>query len=256
MSTPKLKWYFFYTPNYQFYKRNILNKLTPDSDFDAKPLEIQPLKLSNSHEKGHHFANLTIKIDLIIQCIKDVQQEHKERGIEEDEYIMFTDATIYISDKVKQMHQYLREREKEGRDLISAYCSDTYNIGVLYFPCNDKMLTFFEDCIKYMKEQMILGENVHDQAVMNDMIRGKIPEYNYSHLNVSPFEWNRIWVSNELPEEVRNDYFVFKMTVMLDYAMLPSKEFSAHRQRLNALYFARYITEDEHYRESMDEYNW
>lgn len=252
----KMKWYFFYTPNYHFYKNNILNKLTPDSDFDARPLEIAPLKLSNSHEKGHHFANLTIKLDLMIQCIKEVQAEHKEKGIEEDEYIMFTDVTIYLSEKVKEMYQYLTARSKEGRDLISAHCNDTYNIGVLFFPCNDKMLHFCEDCIKYMKEQMELGENVHDQAVMNQMIRGEIPEYNYSHLNVAPFEYNRIWVSNQLPEEVRNDYYVFKMTVMLDYAMMESKEFSAHRQRLNALFFARYISEQDHYREAMDELTW
>jgi hypothetical protein len=256
MASSKIKWYFFYTPNYQFYKKNIMNRLTAETDFDARPLEIQPLKLSNSNEKGHHFANLTTKLELMIQCIKEVQLENKEKGIEEDEYIMFTDATIYLSDKVKDMYQYLKERSKEKRDLISAYCSDSYNIGVLFFPCNDKLIHFCEDCIKYMREQIELGENVHDQAVMNQMIRGTLPGYDYSHLNVAAFEWFRIWVSNELPEEVREHYYVFKMTVMLDYAMLPDKEYSSHRQRLNALFFARYITADEHYKEAMDEYNW
>ena len=251
-----MKWYFFYTPNYQFYKRNIVNKLTLDPRFDIKPLEIQPLKLSNSNEKGHHFANLTIKIDLIIQCIKEVQLENKEKGIEEDEYIMFTDATIYLSEKVSEMYDYLNEKSKEKRDLICASANDSYNIGVMFFPCNDKMLNFFEDCLKYMKEKMTLGENVHDQAVINQMITGEIPEYNYSRLNIQPFEMGRVWVSNELPEELRNEYYIFKITVMLDYAMMESKEFSAHRQRLNALFFARYITEDDHYRESMDELNW
>ena len=59
----KMKWYFFYTPNYHFYKNHIINRIS--NHFDTKPLEIPQLKLANPDEKGHHFANITLIEDAV-----------------------------------------------------------------------------------------------------------------------------------------------------------------------------------------------
>ena len=69
----KMKWYFFYTPNYHFYKNHIINRIS--NHFDTKPLEIPQLKLANPDEKGHHFANITLKIAFIDTPVDNVPKE-------------------------------------------------------------------------------------------------------------------------------------------------------------------------------------
>ena len=50
------------------------------------------------------------------------------------------------------------------------------------------------------------------------------------------------------------------MTVRLDIINYNKegdpKQYSAHKQRLNALYFARFITFEQHNREALNEYSW
>ena len=239
-----MKWYFFYTPNYHFYKNHIINRIS--NHFDTKPLEIPQLKLANPDEKGHHFANITLKIELIISCIKENMNEN----------IIFTDATIYINENVDELYKYLQEKTKNNNDMIFARENNLYNIGFILIHCNEKVLQFWENCLDIMKQKMEIGESAHDQLVVINMIKSN----EYSYLNINSFEQNRIWVSNELPEEVRNDFYIFKMTVRLDIINYNKegdpKQYSAHKQRLNALYFARFITFEQHNREALNEYSW
>ena len=52
------------------------------SRFEFRPISLESLTLSNC---DHHFLNNTVKIQLVIDCIKQNMNE----------FILFTDATIY-----------------------------------------------------------------------------------------------------------------------------------------------------------------
>ena len=159
----------------------------------------------------------------------------------QDNYIMFTDATMYISERVDELKKYLDDKIKDEYDLVLATDRHNHvskNIGVLLIRCNEKMLHFWENCLTIMKTKMELGENVHDQAIVNTMLNSG----DYSSLKTTLFESNRVVCNNELVEELRDDFYIFKMTVRLD---IVSQGHTSHKQRLYALFYARFITEQE-----------
>jgi len=245
-----MKWYFFYTPNYQFYKNKINQKLE-NTKFEAKGIEIPKINMSSLNDHTHHFVNVPLKIELLINAIKE----------NKDNVIVFTDATIYIGDKQDEMHSYFLEKMSNGEDMLFPKEHDSgLNIGVILLRCNDRVLKFWEDCLEYMHEKIKQGENVHDQGLVNDILLRKKVDYDLSSLKVSIFDRERIYVNNELPEEVKDFYYVFKITVMMDHAAAslsdPAKMSSSHTQRLTALYFARIISDDEYWHNYQDQLTW
>ena len=215
-----MKWYFFYTPNYGFYKNHLLERLS--NTFDTVPLEVQPLKLSTT---GHHFTNLTLKIELVINAIKENMNSH----------IVFSDATIFVGDRVGELNNYLNQKCLGGDDIVFAQ-QNNRNIGFMLIHCTDKMLNFWEECLNIMNKSLEEGKDVHDQCTVNDMLNsGNYP------INWSYFEQNRVWCSNELPEHLKPDFYIFKMTVRLDIGIC------RHRQRLTALYYAKLISESDYW---------
>lgn len=245
-----MKWYFFYTPNYQFYKNKIIQKLE-NTKFEAKGIEIPKINVANLTEYTHHFTNVTLKIELLINAIKE----------NKDDIIVFTDATIYIGNRQQEMYSYFLEKIGTDMDMLFPKEHDfSLNIGVILLRCNDRVLQFWEFCLEYMREKMKQGENVHDQTLVNEILFRKTVYYDLSSLKVSTFDREIIYVNNELPEEVKDFYYVFKMTVMLDYAAAslsdPAKTYSAHTQRLTALYYARIINDEEYDRNYRDQLTW
>jgi hypothetical protein len=245
-----MKWYYFYTPNYHFY-RDKINQRLYNSKFQANGIEIPKLNLSSLKNFTHHFTNLTIKIELILKCIEENMGE----------VIVFTDATIYIGEKVDEMYDYFIQKMSHNEDLILASDYDnSFNIGFLVLRCNERSLNFWKFCLDYMNQNISEGKNIHDQGLVNDILfRNSVP-YDLGTLKIATFEKERIWVSNELPEELRHSFYVFKITVMMDVVAEslkdPNKTYSSHRQRLNALYFARFIDDDEYMYHSNDELYW
>jgi hypothetical protein len=235
-----MKWYFFYTPNYHFYKNKIIKSLN-DSKFEINPLEILPFKLSEAGENKHHFDNITIKIELLINCIKENMNNK----------ILFTDATIYINpNKTDELYSYLNKITCDGEVDIALV---PYNIGFMLLNCNNKTLNFWEKVLEIMKKKMDLGEKVHDQSLAVQLFLNEIDEYK-CNLNVAEFDPKIIFISNHLGDDVKNKYLVFKMTC--DLALVPSGV-TTHQQRLKMLYDAQAINYDEYLININDEkYNW
>ena len=222
-----------------------------NTKFEAKEIEIPKINMASLNDHSHHFTNVTLKFELLINAIKE----------NKDDVIVFTDATIYIGDKQDEMHAYFLEKMSNGVDMLFPKERDSgLNIGVILLRCNDRILQFWEFCLEYMHKKMKQGENVHDQSLVNDILFRKTVEYDLSSLKVSTFDRERIYVNNELPEEVRDFYYVFKITVMMDHAAAslsdPAKLASSHTQRLTALYYARIISDDEYDYNYHDQLTW
>jgi hypothetical protein len=214
-----MKWYFFYTPNYHFYKNHIENRLN-NSNFEVEPILLNELKLSNT---GHHFLNNTVKIELVIDCIK------KNIG----NYIIFSDATIYINDKVDDLYNYIISKKNTGIDMHLTEEYQHLNIGFMLINCNENTLSFFENILNTMNEKLTNNINTHDQSEINDLI-------SKNKMNISRFEREYIWCSDYIYSPVKESFFVFKITVDLN------SHITRHNQRINALYNLNFISVDEY----------
>ena len=215
-----MKWYFFYTPNYHFYKNHIEDRLK-NSKFYADPILINNLKLSPIH---HHFLNNTTKIELVIDCIK------KNMG----NYIIFSDATIYINDKVEEFYDYIITKTKLGVDMYFTQEHNRTNIGFMLINCNETSLSFWEKILNTMKFHINNGVDIHDQAAVNDLIDV------YENINISIFEREYIWCSDYIYSPIKESFYLFKITI--DF----NSNVTRHNQRLNALYYLNFISQDEY----------
>jgi hypothetical protein len=214
-----MKWYFFYTPNYHFYKNHIESRLN-NSNFEVEPLLVNELKLSNVI---HHFLNNTLKIELVIDCIK------KNMG----NYIIFSDATIYINDKVEELYNYIISHKETGCDIYLPQEYDDLNIGFLLINCNEKTLSFFEKVLNNMNEKINNNIDTHDQNEINNLIY-------CNKISLSIFERQYIWCSDYIYSPIKESFFVFKITVDLN------SNITRHKKRLNALYNFNFISQDEY----------
>ena len=234
-----MKWYFFYTPNYHFYKNKLINNLN-NSKFEIEPLEVLPFKLSEVH---HHFTNITLKVELVIDCIKKNMNNK----------ILFSDATLYVNpNKTDELFDYLNEMIV-NKDIVLRKDNESYNIGFMLINCNEKNLKFWEKCLDLMKQKISSGESVHDQALAYKMYSNQLEEYQCD-LNIGIIDPKIIFISNHLGDDVKNKYLVFKMTC--DLSLVPSGV-TTHQQRLQMLYYAQAINYDEYLINIDDEkYNW
>jgi hypothetical protein len=102
-----------------------------NSKFEIEPLEVLPFKLS---EVNHHFTNITLKVELVIDCIK--------KNI--NNKILFSDATLYVNpNKTDELFDYLNEMIV-NKDIVLIKYNDSYNIGLMLINCNEKNLKFWD----------------------------------------------------------------------------------------------------------------
>jgi len=214
-----MKWYFFYTPNYHFYKNHIESRLN-NSNFEVEPLLVNELKLSNVI---HHFLNNTLKIELVIECIKKNMSN----------YIIFSDATIYINDKVEELYNYIISQKNHSNDIYLPQEYDHLNIGFMLINCNEKTLSFFENILTIMNEKINNNIDTHDQNEINDFIY-------CNKISLSIFERQYIWCSDYIYSPIKESFLIFKITVDLN------SHITRHNQRLNALYNLNYISQYEY----------
>jgi hypothetical protein len=214
-----IPFYYFYTPDYEFWHNHLSKKLS--SVFDVQPISIEKINLSNI---SHHFLNVTIKIELIVDCIKKNMNNS----------ILFTDATIFINkDNIQLLQSYIDEKISTDKDIYFVYCKqDPINIGVILLKCNEKTLTFWEKVLEIMNGTIKNGLNVWDQGVVNNLlIHQKYPiDYDY-------FDIDKIWCGGKIPKERTNNFFIYKSCV----------DPRSNRQltRLTYLYDTDLITKDE-----------
>jgi len=62
-----IKFYYFFTTDYEFWHNHLSKTLS--GTFDIQSLLIDNINLSKI---SHHFLNISIKIELVIDCIKKI----------------------------------------------------------------------------------------------------------------------------------------------------------------------------------------
>uniref|UniRef100_A0A6C0I0L7 Nucleotide-diphospho-sugar transferase domain-containing protein n=1 Tax=viral metagenome TaxID=1070528 RepID=A0A6C0I0L7_9ZZZZ len=215
-----IPFYYFYTPDYEFWNNHLSETLC--NHFDVRPISIDKINLSNN---GHHFTNVTIKIELLIDCIKKNMNNS----------ILFTDATIFVNkNNVKLLQNYICEKINTNKDLYFLYLQqDPINIGVILLKCNETNLYFWEYVLKTMNEMIQNGYNAWDQGVVNKLIIGqKYPiEYGY-------FDSDKFWTGCKMNKENINNFFIYKSCV--------KPESDRQLIRLTFLYELNLITKDEY----------
>lgn len=216
-----MKWYFFYTPNYYFYKNYLVENL--EDKFETCPIEINlNLYRGNNH---HHFKNVSTKSDLIIDCIKE-----NWGGC-----IVFTDATIFVSkERNQQLKEYMEEQSKTEQDMIFAAQADHRNIGIILIKCNEKTLKFWEDVSKIIQDSAKTGGTAHDQVLVDTLLDTNV----YPELKTCFFDQELIFSNWEMHENIKPKFLVFKITVSLNFHC------SRHSQRLAALGYSGVIPEE------------
>ena len=229
-----MKWYFFYTPNYYFYKNYLVENL--DDKFETCPIEIN-LDLYRGKDT-HHFKNVPTKTQLIVDCIKENWGNP----------IIFTDATIFVSkERNQQLKEYLEEQSKLDMDMIFAAQTNARNIGFILIQCNEQTLKFWEDVTATIKHAAETGGCKHDQPLVDTLLDNN----EYPELKTCFFDQTLIYSNWEMKEQVKNQFLVFKMTVSIN------STFSRHSQRLAALCYSglipEHIVKDEWYKNPIND---
>jgi hypothetical protein len=215
-----MKWYFFYTPNYHFYKNHIETRLA-NSKFTAEPILVKELVLSDTL---HHFLNNTIKVELVLDCIKKNMGSH----------IIFSDATIYINDKINEFYDYIDAKTNTDYDMYFTKEYGHNNIGYILLNCNDATLMFWENVLTTMNEKIKNNIITHDQVQVNILLEN-------ATVKAYTFEQEYVWCSDYIYSPIKESFYVFKITIDLNSPI------SRHNQRMNTLYNLRFISDQEYY---------
>lgn len=179
----KLKWYYFYTNDYEFYNQH----LSKNKNFDLCPILINNLKLNTN---GHHFNNITIKIELVINAIKENWNK----------YILFTDATLIIT-KSDELFDYLMHLTKKDIYFADNSIDNTVNIGFMLINCNSRTLKLWEDSLNLMKNKICNW----DQQAVNMLI---------SNINYELFDKSKICCGYDFNNEYIDTFYVFKSFII------------------------------------------
>ena len=215
-----LKFYYFYTPDYEFWNNHLSTTLS--GVFDIHPLKQDHIKLSNV---SHHFLNVTLKIELLIDCIKKNMNN----------YILFTDATIFINkNNVSLLGDFIQKKIETNKDMFFVYLpQDPINIGVILLKCDEKVLTFWETILQIMNDVIQRGHDVWDQGVVNNLLIGEKYPIDYDF-----FDSDKVWAGGLMPKENCNNFYIYKSTVV------PNSD--RHLVRLTYLRDLELITEEEY----------
>jgi hypothetical protein len=215
-----IKFYYFYTPDYEFWNNHLSTTLS--GSFDVKPLKQEYIQLSNI---SHHFLNITLKVELVIDCIKK----------NKNDYILFTDATIFVNkNNVSLLEIFVKEKIEKNKDMFFVYLEqDPINIGVILLKCDDKVLAFWENVLQRMNDAKTQGIDFHDQStVIQMLIYEKYP------IDYAFFDSDKVWAGGKMPKENCNNFLIYKSTV--------SPQSNRQLVRLTHLRDLELITEEEY----------
>jgi len=184
-----MKFVFFYSPTYEFYNHHITTNVQNLPQFDLQPILINDV--INKEKGKHHFDNITIKIELIIEEIK------KNIG----ERIIFSDATLFINNKnIHKLHDYLLQYT-EDLVFINEFQNNCYNIGFMLIQCNEKTQKYFEQVLFLLQNKTF----THDQACMNHLIKSN----QFPDISVNVFG-KEIYCCSYFIEKERDNFIIYK----------------------------------------------
>jgi hypothetical protein len=141
----------------------------------------------------HTFCGgVSIKIELIIEKIKENQGD----------YIIFSDATIFINEKRKENLSNFFEQYK-NYDI--SFADNTgygfhYNIGLILIKCNENTLKFFNDVLL----DLIINQS-WDQYVVNMIISNSI-----TNLNIGCFDNSKIVCGDNFNAQHKDEFLIYK----------------------------------------------
>jgi hypothetical protein len=155
-------------------------------------IKIDNLKNTNDHT---FFGGVSIKIELIIDKIKDNL----------DEFIIFSDATIFINSKNNfELNNFLNLYKDNDLTFADNLNPDQpYNIGFILIKCSIKTLNFFKNALIILK-----AEKSWDQQVINFELM-----HHASNLTLNVFDKSKIVCGFDFYQPYTDSYLIFKSFV-------------------------------------------
>ena len=182
-----MKFMFFYSPLYEYYKDHIIENL--GSIMEVEPILIDDLQ--KNPKEWHTFAGgVTIKIQLIIEKIKE----------NIGNYIIFSDATLFIN---KHNVDHITTFFDSYKKYDITFADNTgfgyhYNIGIMLIRCTNEMLYYFTTILDNIKIT-----NGWDQAVINQTII-RTP------FSIGCFDSTKIHCGDNFNTNYKNDFLIYK----------------------------------------------
>lgn len=189
-------WYYFYTNDYFFWDVHLKSKL--NKYFDLYPLQIDNINISNIGK--HQFNGVTIKMELIIDCIL------KNFG----KTIIFSDCTLFINKKnVKKLYKYINNPIFNDYDLVfpqeTLPLKQNVNICLMIIKCNDETLNFFKKTIELINSKKINW----DQECVNYLLINN----EFNNLKWTTFDKYLMICNYILENKYKNSYFIYKQYI-------------------------------------------
>jgi len=187
----KLKLYYFYSDIYLFYHEHIQERLS--NYVDLNPIVIEDIK---EFQGGHHFAWLTIKLELVIDAIL------KNMG----ETIIFSDATIFVHhENGSKLEEYIMQYKDYDLVFVDESDNEIYNIGFITIKCSEKSLQIFKDALELMKSKQMC----HDQASIN-FVLNPFGRYSHAKPDLKVTVYGEKIYCDYFRNHRRNDFIIYK----------------------------------------------
>lgn len=153
----KIKWYYFYTPDYDIWHQHFQSRLKPT--FEVVPIKIDKIDTHHQHAY-HHFTGSTDRMRIVIEVIK--QNLGKK--------IVFSDVTWVINkDKIDELKQIIEECD-ETTYAQNSMQTDAVNIGLICINCTVEEIELWSYCLGQIEE----NRNLHEQDVINRRLTKRV----------------------------------------------------------------------------------
>ena len=142
---------------------------------------------------GHTFIGETIKIELVIDKIKENMND----------YIIFSDATIFINNtKTQELYNFFCNYLSYDLCFVDEGKDNHVNIGIILIQCSKETLLFFENVLEILIKK---GKKCKDQGTVNDLIsEGK------HNLHIGKFDKNKIVAGYTINNNLLNNFLIYK----------------------------------------------
>jgi len=186
-----MKFIYFYSELYEYYNKHIYQNLN-------KIFELDAIKIDNLNNNSSHtfFGGVTIKIELILQKIKENMGNS----------IIFTDATIFInSNNINELVDFFNKYLENDLCFADNDGKGYYNIGIILIKCNINTLIFFENVLTDLS-----NNHGWDQDVINKHLINK------NNLKVTTFDRTKIYCNWDFYPSYKNTYLIYKSFINHD----------------------------------------
>lgn len=217
------KWYYFYTPDYEFWHQHLQKSL--HGHFELKPILVASDLLRLNEGTGHHFRGCPVKLELLIDCL----------SANLGNSIIFSDCTLLVCAKrACELQAYMLSLSGTF-DLVFArnMIDDSVNIGLILIQCNQRTLKFWKSVYAAFKQ------NSWDQHLVNQFLcTGRCFKFlSRPGVNWSTFDESRIVCGYHFNEQYRQTYYLYKQFIH------PGTRNSNWNQRLKSLHTYGFLSE-------------